>query len=166
MIEWVIVRGYRETTGKNSPDVWTESCYQVFRRITENANAAMLNFHSPVYPELAVRYCASQINVRCNDLQIFWNGSHARSQQRGMVSPKLSDHNSKQRTRNSSFLKFFDKKLWKPVQRDPVEQPGPKIRARLSSSLHTFLQCKIFALPVVYLCIIFVCMHSIFGLPG
>jgi hypothetical protein len=56
MIEWVIVRGYRENTGKNSPDVWTESCYQVFRRITENANAAMLNFHSPVYPELAVRY--------------------------------------------------------------------------------------------------------------
>ena len=27
------------------PDVWTESRYQVFRRITDNSNAAMLNFH-------------------------------------------------------------------------------------------------------------------------
>lgn len=29
--------------------------YQVFQRITENANAAMLHFQSPIYPELAVQ---------------------------------------------------------------------------------------------------------------
>ncbi len=29
MIEWVIVRGFRENTGKPAPDVWTESTYQV-----------------------------------------------------------------------------------------------------------------------------------------
>ena len=62
MIEWVMVRGYDEahrrqdapgsrnqapsTPGDLScPDVWTESRYQVFRRITDNSNAAMLNFH-------------------------------------------------------------------------------------------------------------------------
>ena len=28
---------------------------QVFQRITENANAAMLHFQSPIYPELAVQ---------------------------------------------------------------------------------------------------------------
>ena len=29
--------------------------FQVFQRITENANAAMLHFQSPIYPELAVK---------------------------------------------------------------------------------------------------------------
>ena len=29
--------------------------YQVFQRITENVNAAMLHFQSPVYPDLAVQ---------------------------------------------------------------------------------------------------------------
>merc|ERR1712083_881910 len=37
------------------PDIWGESRYQVFQRITENANAAMLHFQSPIYPELAVK---------------------------------------------------------------------------------------------------------------
>jgi len=61
MIEWVMVRGYDEPTNKDtrtdgSPDVWTESRYCVFRRITDNANAAMLNyFQSPLYPELAAK---------------------------------------------------------------------------------------------------------------
>jgi len=40
---------------QNNADVWTESRYQVFRRITDNSNAAMLNFQSPVYPELAAK---------------------------------------------------------------------------------------------------------------
>ena len=57
MIEWVVVKGYSEDSCKvdGQLDVWTESSYQVFRRITENANAAMLNFQSPLYPELAVK---------------------------------------------------------------------------------------------------------------
>jgi mediator of RNA polymerase II transcription subunit 27 len=58
MIEWVIVKGYGEESSMSSDgqvDVWSDSKHTVFRRITENANAAMLNFQSPVYPELAVR---------------------------------------------------------------------------------------------------------------
>lgn len=53
-LEYVVVRGYKEDTGPNS-DVWTESAYQVFRMVSDNANAAMLNFHNPNYPELAVK---------------------------------------------------------------------------------------------------------------
>lgn len=59
MIEWVIVKGYGEDMGKKDgtgPDIWTPSRYQVFRRITENVNAAMLNyFQSPHYPEVCVK---------------------------------------------------------------------------------------------------------------
>ena len=64
MIEWVMVRGYDEahrrsdsshpgsvtssghgsSSDQSCPDVWTESRYQVFRRITDNANAAMLHY--------------------------------------------------------------------------------------------------------------------------
>jgi len=84
MIEWVMVRGYDEahrrqdapgsrsqapsTPGDLScPDVWTESRYQVFRRITDNSNAAMLNFHSPTYPEVGAKsfftYLHSFVNL-------------------------------------------------------------------------------------------------------
>lgn len=57
MIEWVVVKGYSEesTRADGHIDVWSDSNFKVFRRITENANAAMLNFHSAVYPELAVK---------------------------------------------------------------------------------------------------------------
>lgn len=50
MIEWIVVRGYTE-----SLDLWTESRHKVFRKVTENALAAMLHFSSPTLPELAVR---------------------------------------------------------------------------------------------------------------
>lgn len=50
MIERVIVKGYGEMM-----DLWTESRYKVFRKVTENAHAAMLHFYSPTLPELAVR---------------------------------------------------------------------------------------------------------------
>ncbi|XP_011879733.1 PREDICTED: mediator of RNA polymerase II transcription subunit 27 [Vollenhovia emeryi] len=50
MIERVVVKGYGETI-----DLWTESRYKVFRKVTENAHAAMLHFHSPALPELALR---------------------------------------------------------------------------------------------------------------
>ena len=57
MIEWVAVKGWEEELVKSDgqPDIWGESRYQVFQRITENANAAMLHFQSPIYPELAVQ---------------------------------------------------------------------------------------------------------------
>jgi len=57
IIEWVVVKGWEEDLIKSDGqiDIWGESRYQVFQRITENANAAMLHFQSPVYPDLAVR---------------------------------------------------------------------------------------------------------------
>lgn len=50
MIEWVVVKGHGETL-----DLWTESRHKVFRKVTENAHAAMLHFYSPTFPEFAVR---------------------------------------------------------------------------------------------------------------
>ncbi|KAK9879005.1 hypothetical protein WA026_003818 [Henosepilachna vigintioctopunctata] len=50
MIEWVVVKAHSE-----SNDLWTESRYKVFRKVTENCHAAMCHFHSPMMPELAVR---------------------------------------------------------------------------------------------------------------
>ncbi|CAH0545812.1 unnamed protein product [Brassicogethes aeneus] len=50
MIEWVVVKAHGEST-----DIWTESRYKVFRKVTENCHAAMCHFHSPMMPELAVR---------------------------------------------------------------------------------------------------------------
>ena len=57
IIEWVIVKGFNESGsfGDSESDIWQESDYQVFRKITDNANAAMLNFTSPVYPEYALK---------------------------------------------------------------------------------------------------------------
>lgn len=49
VIEWVLVRGYTE-----SLDLWTESRYKVFRKVTESSLAAMLHFSSPTFPELAI----------------------------------------------------------------------------------------------------------------
>ena len=57
MIEWVLVKGFNEESTKSDGqlDVWTSSKYVVFRKITENANAAMLNFQSASYPEVSVK---------------------------------------------------------------------------------------------------------------
>ena len=55
VVEWVIVKGYNEAGFDSETDLWQESDYQVFRKITDNANAAMLNFSSPVYPEYGLK---------------------------------------------------------------------------------------------------------------
>lgn len=57
LIEWVVIKGANEdlTTEDGKVDLWGESRYKVFRKITENGNAAMLHFYSPAYPELAIR---------------------------------------------------------------------------------------------------------------
>lgn len=56
VIEWVVVKGCNEeATGDSEADIWKESDYLVFRKITENANAAMLNFNSPIYPEFSLK---------------------------------------------------------------------------------------------------------------
>lgn len=70
MIEWVMVRGYDEAHRRQDynvahvatpadpycPDVWTESKYEVFRRITDNSNAAMLHYGHAGYPEMATMH--------------------------------------------------------------------------------------------------------------
>lgn len=57
MIEWVIVKGFNEHINPNSlqQELWQESRYYVFRKITDHANAAMLHFSSPTLPDLSVR---------------------------------------------------------------------------------------------------------------
>jgi len=50
MIEWVVVKGHGENF-----DLCSESRHRVFKKVTENAHAAMLHFYSPTLPELAVR---------------------------------------------------------------------------------------------------------------
>jgi mediator of RNA polymerase II transcription subunit 27 len=55
--EWVLVKGLHEDfqTEDGKVDIWSESRYQVFRKVTENANAAMLHFYSPAHPDIALR---------------------------------------------------------------------------------------------------------------
>lgn len=56
VIEWVVVKGCNEEgSGDAEADIWKESDYLVFRKITENANAAMLHFNSPIYPERSLK---------------------------------------------------------------------------------------------------------------
>lgn len=50
MIEWIVIKGYEE-----SMDMWTQSKYKVFRKVTENAFAAMLHFYATECPELAIQ---------------------------------------------------------------------------------------------------------------
>lgn len=57
MIEWVVVKGFNEPITPNSlqQELWQESRYHVFQKITDHANAAMLHFSSPTLPDLSVR---------------------------------------------------------------------------------------------------------------
>ncbi|XP_022920122.1 mediator of RNA polymerase II transcription subunit 27 [Onthophagus taurus] len=50
MIEWIMVKAQTE-----SNDIWTESRYIVFRKVTENSHAAMCHFYAPNMPELAIK---------------------------------------------------------------------------------------------------------------
>lgn len=54
MIEWVTVKGFNESLD-NVDDHWSESRYEVFRRIQKAAHSAMLHFYSPTFAELAIR---------------------------------------------------------------------------------------------------------------
>jgi mediator of RNA polymerase II transcription subunit 27 len=57
IIEWVTVKAYHEDllSEEGKLDLWSSSRYQVFQKVTENVNAAMLHFYSPLIPELAVK---------------------------------------------------------------------------------------------------------------
>ncbi|KAK7482627.1 hypothetical protein BaRGS_00026126 [Batillaria attramentaria] len=57
VIEWVKVKGYNEefTTEDGKVDIWSTSRYQVFRKITDHAAAAMLHYYAPFMPEIGIR---------------------------------------------------------------------------------------------------------------
>ncbi|OXU23842.1 hypothetical protein TSAR_011449 [Trichomalopsis sarcophagae] len=50
MMERVVIKGYNEEL-----DLWTESRYKVFQRVTDHAHAAMLHFYNPNFPELTLK---------------------------------------------------------------------------------------------------------------
>lgn len=54
MIEWVTVKGFDEAF-EDVDDLWSESRYNVFRKVQDHTHSAMLHFYSPTLPELAVR---------------------------------------------------------------------------------------------------------------
>ncbi|XP_059148387.1 mediator of RNA polymerase II transcription subunit 27-like [Physella acuta] len=56
-IEWVKVKGFDETfqTEDGQVDIWSNSRYQVFQKITHHAVAASLHYYAPAIPEIAVK---------------------------------------------------------------------------------------------------------------
>ncbi|CAG2115896.1 unnamed protein product, partial [Medioppia subpectinata] len=81
LIEWVVVKGFDETFDdpnfdnshvkrlRRFPetaavtanmeterlDIWSESKHEVFRKVSEHANAAMLHYYSPIHCDVAIR---------------------------------------------------------------------------------------------------------------
>ncbi|PVD19304.1 hypothetical protein C0Q70_19791 [Pomacea canaliculata] len=57
VIEWVKVKGYNEdfTTEDGRVDIWSTSRYQVFRKISDHAAAAMLHYYAPYMPDIGIR---------------------------------------------------------------------------------------------------------------
>lgn len=49
-------------TSKDAIDLWSESKYNVFRKLTHHANAAVLHFQYPTFPEIAVKSFLSWFN--------------------------------------------------------------------------------------------------------
>ncbi|XP_054713286.1 mediator of RNA polymerase II transcription subunit 27-B-like [Uloborus diversus] len=56
-IEWVVVKGYNEEfyNEDGKLDMWSGSRFDVFKKVTDHANAAMLHFVSPYITDLCVR---------------------------------------------------------------------------------------------------------------
>lgn len=57
IIEWVNVKGINEQflDLDDKLDIWSESKYEVFRKVTDHMNSAMLHFNLPLNPEMALR---------------------------------------------------------------------------------------------------------------
>lgn len=56
-IEWVLIKSFNEDfkDDRGQLDIWSESRYHVFQKITDHANAAMLHFFHISHPDLAIR---------------------------------------------------------------------------------------------------------------
>lgn len=50
MMERVVVMSFNEQL-----DLWTESRYKVFQRVTDHAHAAMLHYNNPNLPDMSVK---------------------------------------------------------------------------------------------------------------
>ena len=61
MMERVVVKGYHEQL-----DLWTDSRYKVFQRVTDHAHATMLHYHNPNLPELTLKSFFVSKNVKIN----------------------------------------------------------------------------------------------------
>ena len=57
LIDYVLVKGFNEefTDFDNRLDIWSESHYEVFRKITDHANSAMMHFSSPLHHDQALK---------------------------------------------------------------------------------------------------------------
>ncbi|GAB6020296.1 Mediator of RNA polymerase II transcription subunit 27 [Chamberlinius hualienensis] len=57
IIEWVVVKAYNEETHTEDGkvDIWSSSRYKVFQKVTDHANAAMLHYYAPSFPDVAVK---------------------------------------------------------------------------------------------------------------
>lgn len=91
-IEWVVIKGFEETFDEINPnqmnkpidnkrpphmymgnlsdmsnhklDIWSQSRYQIFRTITEHANAAIIHFYAPIAMESAIKaYLVSKVMI-------------------------------------------------------------------------------------------------------
>lgn len=101
MMEWVVVKGFNEDllTEDGKIDMWGESRYKVFQKVTENANAAMLHFYAPAYPELAIRsFLVSLTKLIILSLTDNWENSVRRL---GSSATKLS---SQVRAKNAATI--------------------------------------------------------------
>ncbi|XP_037080415.1 mediator of RNA polymerase II transcription subunit 27-like [Pollicipes pollicipes] len=68
LIEWVMIRGYDEpmSTEDGRVDLWTPSDYHVFRKVSENAQAAMVHYYGPLHPEFSARSYLTWIHSYVN----------------------------------------------------------------------------------------------------
>lgn len=58
LIEWIIVKGFME-----SLDLWTESRFKVFRKVTENAHVAVMRFYMPTMPDVSAKNILVRLNL-------------------------------------------------------------------------------------------------------
>ena len=74
MVEWVVVKGFNEDllTEDGKIDMWGESRYRVFQKVTEKANSAMLHFYSTTFPEIAIKSFFVSVRVIHPAYTLIW----------------------------------------------------------------------------------------------
>ncbi|KAG9508658.1 Utrophin, partial [Fragariocoptes setiger] len=62
----------------NEVDIWSDSKYLVFRKVTQQANAAMLHFQYPAYPEIALKSFVAWLNAYADLYNVVCTKCHSR----------------------------------------------------------------------------------------